>query len=437
MANKGSYAARSRRDFLKTAAHAGLSTGLLKASALTTGMMLSRTAVSQSDTGIKRVVCLYTPNGSVFKNGKSLFIPEVDASTSELILNKTSAPLESLKSECVFFSDAKVPGVGGGHGNTTKVLGFSKNHKTTFDVMLANTLGASAPFPHLLLGVESMIGNRGTASALDGRQVPYEDNPFKVFDRVFNSNVSTAEVGVRREQRVLDAHMAEIAELKKILGSSETRRLEEHLSSLEAIERRLQSKAGNTCRTSAWNSGGFAFSSTDPMGKKSFTTVSELQMDLAVLALRCNYTRVVSIMLADHMAQHLVPELPLSVEDNYHTAVHYLTKDREDSTKGNHYLVGRLAYLLEKLKNETDEFGNSLLDSTLVINVTDMADGHLHSTNKAPVVLAGGGSNVKGGQLTTCGNFGSIFDTVTAALGLKDEIPWYGEAGGPLSGIFV
>lgn len=410
-----------RRRFLKTAAHAGLSTAFLHASTLATGMMLGRSAHAM--TGINKVVCVYVPGGAPTQGGNSLFVP-----SSNLVLPAASAPFESVKDECVFFSDAAVTG-GGGHGFTSKTLGASV-HSNTYDVELERTLGANSPFPSLLLGVQSNDGNHGSATRKDNREVTYQDNPIATFNRLFNGNVSVGSIDSQRSQSVLDIQKAEIVELQKVLGSAEKERLDEHLTAIEKMQERLQSQADQNaiaaCSSPVWNTGNFNYNAND---KTQFTTLSNLQSDLAVLALRCNYTRVVSIMLSNHQSDHSVPQLNWS--DTYHQSIHGGSVATYTETRA--YLSSRVAYLIEQLKAATDEFGNSLLDSTLVVQVTDMGDGNAHSSTNAPMLLAGGGAAIQRGQLANCGNHVNIFDTMTEAMGLTGLVPQYGS--GALSGI--
>lgn len=423
----------SRRQFIKTMGGAGLSTSLLKTSSLAAGMMLGRSAIAAGASDVCRVVFVYTPGGAPFVNDNSLFNP-----SANLALPVASAPMESVKNECVFFNDVAVSG-GGGHGYTQKVLGASVR-PDTIDVALADTLGANTPFPLLLLGVQSNNGNHGFATQRAYRALAYQDNPIATFNRVFagsdNSGGSGgASIDTLRAQSVLDIQKAEIAELQSILGNEERQRLETHLASIETIERRLQAQSQDGGNGSgdpgAFNPDNFAYNSSDTT---TFTRVSDLQMDLAVLALQANQTRVISVMLGNHQSDHSVPELNWS--DTYHQSIH----GAGEQGVGPHietraYLSRRFTYLVAALRSATDEFGNSLLDSTLVVQVTDMADGNNHTTNNAPMLLAGGGSAINRGQSTRCGQHVNIFDTVTEVLGLAGQIPRYGN--GPISGVIA
>jgi len=305
----------------------------------------------------------------------------------------------------------------------------------TIDVALSETLGANSPFPLLLMGVQSTFGNKGFASQKQYQALAYQDNPIATFNRVF-ANIGSSgggSIGTLRSQSVLDIQKAEISDLQAILGREERDRLDAHLSALETIEQRLQSAGGGGGDTdpSGFNPNGFNY---DPTDFSTFTEVSDLQMDLTVLALQANQTKVASIMLGNHQSEHAIADLNWS--DSLHQSIHGAgERGVVPHTETRAFLSTRFTYLIEKLKAATDEFGNSLLDSTLVVQVTDMADGDNHTGDSAPMVLAGGGSAINRGQLARCGDHVNIFDTMTEVYGLSGEISDYGD--GPLTGIIA
>lgn len=416
-----------RRAFLSAASKAGLSLGFLQASTFAGGIMLGRAAEAQSSSAIKRVICVYIGDGAPV-NGTNKWLP-----SNNLVLPVTTAPLESVKQHCVFFSNAIISDAGGaevgGHGNTAKAFGGA-GFSNTFDVELERTLGANSPFPSLLLGVQSH--GHGSATKKGGSEIVYQDNPSVAFNRLFGSNLNVSSIGIQRSQSILDLHSQELTALRGVLGSAENERLQEHLASVEKISSRLTQQAENeadpACVNPSWNSGGFIYDSSN---KTRFTTESTLQIDTAVLALKCNLTNVVSIMLGNHQSEHAIPELNFKAD--YHQSIHGGQSGAYEETRA--YLSGRLAYLISELENTTDEFGNSLLDSTLIIQSTDMADGDAHSSTDAPVMLAGGGSAINRGQVVNCGRHTNVFDTASEALGLSSEITQFGQ--GPITGVIA
>ena len=209
----------NRRAFLKTVGKAGLSAGFLRASTFATGMMIGRAAQAQTS-GIKRVICVFIPGGAPV-DGTNLWLP-----SSDLTLAATTAPLESVKGECVFFENALISDSGGagtgGHGNTSKAFG-AQGYSNSYDVLLERTIGASSPFPSLLFGVQS--NGHGSATKKDNTEVVYQDSPTAMFNRLFSSSVNLNPIGVQQSQSILDLHKDEIAALQNVLGSAELDRL--------------------------------------------------------------------------------------------------------------------------------------------------------------------------------------------------------------------
>jgi len=413
----------NRRNFLSTVSKAGLSMSFLQGSTFATGMMLGRAASAQSG-GIRRVINVYCPGGAP----TGTFVP-----SDSLVLGATSAPLEAVKDQCIFFSGTSIVdadgGPVGGHGNTSNVFGGG-GFDNTFDVELERTLGANSPFPSLLLGVQS--NGHGSSTKVGGNEINYQDNPTAAFNRLFNSNVNTSSIGTQRSQSILDVHAAEIAMLQQRLGASERERLDEHLASVETIQARIELQAaGETseaCSDPVWNTGGFVYDNAD---RTRFNTESELQVDTAVLALQCNLTNVVSIMFGNHQSEHAIPTL--NYTGDYHQSIHGGSVSTYTETRA--YLTSRVAYLISELARATDEFGNSLLDSTLVIQSTDMGEGNAHTSDNCPMMMAGGGSSIRRGQVVSTDRHMNMFDTASEALGLGSQINQFGT--GPITGVIA
>ena len=100
------------------------------------------------------------------------------------------------------------------------------------------------------------------------------------------------------------------------------------------------------------------------------------------------------------------------------------------------YFSERVAYLIQRLKDTDDPAGGKLIDSTLVVQVTDMGDGSSHTGEDAAYMFAGGGSAVKKGQIVTASNHHRLLDTVAQYMGVQGVIPNY-DPNGAQPGILV
>jgi hypothetical protein len=130
--------------------------------------------------------------------------------------------------------------------------------------------------------------------------------------------------------------------------------------------------------------------------------------DLLVMALKCDLTRFGSFQLFNGGNQATITSFvqtePYNLPDKYrlvntrtgHHAISHLTDDNgfADLTAIVRYTVQQFAYLVHALKTATDASG-SLLDHSVVMCSSEIGEGHSHSEDNLPVILAGraGGLN--------------------------------------------
>jgi hypothetical protein len=141
-------------------------------------------------------------------------------------------------------------------------------------------------------------------------------------------------------------------------------------------------------------------------------------------------------MFGNHQSDFTVPEA--GVDTNYHQSIH--GRPMADYIAYRIYFTEKLRYLIQSLANTQDMDGNTLLDNTIVLQVSDMADGRSHDGENVPYMLAGGGGGVltTGRSLTLNGvSHNTILDTVAQAAGVDVNSADYEQYGdGPISGIF-
>ncbi|MGD8909508.1 MAG: DUF1552 domain-containing protein [Chromatiales bacterium] len=418
----------SRRGFLKKLGGVGLSGAMLKLPLLSGNMLWARSVFAAD--APKRVIFVYTAGGAV----PDEWMPS--GSETDFTLPSMSAPLESVKEHCVFLKGVNMTNAG--HGLTSKALGTT-DRTMTLDIYMARTLGQASPYSQLQLGVIS--NGFGSISRYNWNEPAYEDNPSNAFERLFGSGASvsavTEDLATSQKRSVLDCNLEALTQLRNSLGSFERERLDEHADAIERIEARLSSTSepvsAGGCSSPVFNSSGF---SGDTASDVNFDAIADLQCDVATLALKCDLTRVVSIMFGNHQSDFTVPEVGVNM--NYHASIHGSTL--ADYTQYRTYFTTKLLYLIESLANTQDTDGNSLLDNTILLTVSDMGDARSHAGDDVPYMLAGGG----GGTLTT-GRFlnlggvsyNTILDTVAEAAGVdvnSSDYTFYGD--GPMSGIF-
>lgn len=424
---KSNIESKSRRDFLKRLGGVGLSGAMFKLSVLGGNLLWARSVFAAD--APKRVIFVYTAGGAI----PDQWLPR--GSETNFTLPTMSAPLESVKQHCVFLKGVNMNGPG--HGLTSKALGTDKT--MTLDIYMARTLGQATPFSQLQLGVIS--NGFGSISRYNWNEPAYEDNPLNAFQRLFGTSApstSTVDIETRRDLSVLDSNLEALNQMRSNLGSFEKARLDEHADAIRRIEARLNAASppptsGGACTSPSFNQNGFNGATNS---EANFDKIADLQCDVATLALKCDLTRVVSVMFGNHQSEFTVPES--GVNTNYHHSIH--GRPVEEYIKYRTYFTTKLRYLIQSLASTQDMDGNSLLDNTILLTVSDMGDARAHAGDDVPYMLAGGG----GGALTT-GRFltlngvshNTILDTVAQAAGVDVNNANYQRYGnGPVSGIF-
>lgn len=419
-----------RRNFLKFIGKAGLSLPLLQATSLGAGLMLSRQAEADGNS-LRKVIFIYVPDGTP-GGASSSFLPSEDG---QMTLKTCSQPLESVKHECVFFKGLEIVG-GGGHGLTQRVLGaFANGVSGSIDLALEETVGAITPVASLRLSVRNRSSTESTEtkdpiSARVWSGSNFQDNPQAAFEMLFSNALDSSDIGTRRNNKKLNVNDTALAELKTKLGSYELQRLEQHQAAIEKLRNDLATAASSTaplgCGNPQFNPASLSVEEVD----SNFTNLFNLQVENALLALKCNITRVASIQLGTHQADFSVT----GESESYHTSIHSGNLDFYARYRA--YFSERLAHLIQRLKEMDDPAGGKMIDSTLVVQVTDMGDGGAHTGTDAPFMFAGGGSAVNRGSIISVTNHHRLLDTVAQYMGVYGTIGAY-DANGPASGILV
>jgi hypothetical protein len=116
----------------------------------------------------------------------------------------------------------------------------------------------------------------------------------------------------------------------------------------------------------------------------------QTQIDLAVMALKCDLTRVVTLQW-NHAAGNLDFKW-LGIGRSHHQISHDADTNlasQDQLVQINTWYARQLAYLLARL-DETPEGSGTMLDNTLVFWCNELDKGNRHSHTDMPYLLAGG-----------------------------------------------
>ena len=277
---------------------------------------------------------------------------------------------------------------------------------TTVDQIAAQHIGQQTLLPSLELSMDLLqtIGqcDNGYACVYQNNlswsspttPLPAEAHPRIVFERLFGEGGSAADrrAALQRRASLLDWVKDDIANLQRRLGPSDRARVDQYLSTVREVERRIQKAEAATTTEQLPDL-------DRPVGvPASYADHATLMFDLQVLALQGDVTRVITFQLARETSTRTYPEI--GVPDPHHPLTHHGNDPEKIArmAKINAFHVSLFAYFLEKLKS-TPEGDATLLDHSLYLYGSGMGDPNVHDHVNLPILVAGGSAGrVKGGR---------------------------------------
>jgi hypothetical protein len=293
------------------------------------------------------------------------------------------------------------------------------------DQVAARSMGQKSPLPSIELTIED---GRTMSWSSATTPLPMQRNPQVVFEKLFGQGGTEAERNARRDQArsLLDSVTAEIGGLRRTLGGSDAARMDQYLTDVREIERRIQ-LAGQL-------PDGVKLPARPNGVPDNFEAHIRLLFDLQVLAWQADITRVSTLMIAREISGTTYPNS--GVRDAFHNLSHHsnLQANKDRFAVLNTYHVTQLKYLLDKLKATPDGDGN-LLDHSVVLYGSGIADGNNHDHDPLPIALIGGASGgLQGGRhiRAAAGTpLANLYTAVLNKLGVATEK--FGDSNGVLS----
>ena len=268
---------------------------------------------------------------------------------------------------------------------------------TSLDQMYAQRFGQETPIPSMQLCIENVDQAGGCAYgyacvytdsiswASPTEPLPVIRDPRVAFEKLFGVGGSLEERTMRRRTRrsILDWVATELTSIKRTLGPEDRHRLDSYLEDIREVERRI-------ARIEARNSSGEPRDLPEaPAGvPDSFREHVELMFDLQALAFAADVTRVFSFKMGRDGSARTYPES--GSEKPFHPASHHggAEKAVREFFAINKYHVGMLPYFLNKLKSMSEGDSN-LLEKTMILYGSPMADGNLHNHRRCPLIVLG------------------------------------------------
>jgi hypothetical protein len=309
----------------------------------------------------------------------------------------------------------------------------------TIDQVIAKKMGQDTPLPSLELAIEGASVNCGDGLSCSYRDtiswqsetspLPMQNNPQVVFERLFGDGNDLTQRKARRQQSLslLDSVLGEANSLQQKLPASDRARMDQYLTDVREIERRIQ-KAGEQVSDDLELPAA-------PTGVP--TDVEEhikLMYDLQVLAWQTEITRISTFQVAHELSNAVYTKS--TVRDAFHILSHHsnIQENKDRFTILNRYHVGMLGYFLEKLQKTPDGDG-TLLDHSLIVYGSGLGDGNQHDHADLPVLVAGGASgNHKGGRHIRTPKDTPMADLLVAVLAKMDiQAEKFGDSAGTIA----
>lgn len=329
---------------------------------------------------------------------------------TDMILGKTLEPLAGLRSKLnvvdgLFNKESVNKGI---HPvQTGNILSGASLQKgallragVSIDQLLARTIGEETAHPSLVLSCEqpttgyhesnySLAYSSHLSWQSETTPVPLEVYPAQVFDGLFENRNG------RRDQSILEGVAGQSSALLKKMGRSDQHKLDEYLTSVREVEKRLQR------RSAMPNAAGPVTATGEKMARPAdgipvdITEHMRLMCDLLALAFQTDRTRLATLILCRDLSGMTYPFL--GIRKAHHPMSHEDWTD--DYEKICRFYVGHLAQLATRL-DAMKEGDSTVLDNSCLLFTSNMWSGSKHDSSRLPLLTLGGlGGTIQTGRV--------------------------------------
>ncbi len=283
--------------------------------------------------------------------------------------------------------------------------------------------------PSMVLSIDAGTGflsRTGTISyGLDGKPIPAENNPRRIFDRLFRGDRASLES--RRDQlqrriRLVDAVLESARSLEQRLGKSDREKMDQYLTSLNEVESRLN--ASEKWIDVPLKPQDYSHLNLDVTSEGEPREYYRNLFDLIALAFDADITRSVTFMLnrEDGMGISDTFPLKLGLSRTHHSLSHAEDKVGQlDFARYDLFLSEQLAHFLGRLQEYKDNYG-TVLDNSLVLFGSGAST--THCPRNLPTLIAGGANmGLRHGAYWRQGEtqMSNVFLSILHSLGIEQN----------------
>ncbi len=219
------------------------------------------------------------------------------------------------------------------------------------------------------------------------------------------------------------------------IGSEDKVRLDEYLSVMRSLEERIE-RSSDPARN-AWKPLAELPASAPTEHPQSHLEHCRLMLDMIAVAFQTDTTRISTFMFGNAVSNVSFRFLE-GCTAGHHDVSHH--KDEADKL-GEYQIINRwhveqYAYFLRRL-SELKEGESSVLDNSMVLFASALADGNKHDPHHLPILLGGrGGGRIDTGQHLVYGEDHPLADLYVSMLdAFGTPVDRFGDSKGPLPGL--
>ncbi len=375
-------------------------------------------AATSAGTPPVRMAWVYIPQGAYMP----YWMPKAEGTTADYELSECLQPMAEHKKDIIVFGGlacdkARANGDGGGDharaggayltgAQPKKTAGVNIQAGISADQYAAAHVAQKTRFPSLEMAIE---GYRGSGNCDNGyacvyehtlswrdatTPLPTEVNPKLIFDRLFAEKANDPATQAKNKLRasVLDAVMEDARGLNRRLGGNDRQKLDQYLTSVRELEQQIT-------RAETLSPLTLPDDVSRPAGVPAdLTEHIRLMSDLMVLAFQTDVTRISTLMLGREGSEQKYRMM--GVTEGHHTISHHQNKPENLARLKliSIYQMQQFAYLLKKMKSVKEGEG-TLLDNTMLVFGSAIADPNRHAHEELPMIMAGrGGGSINPGR---------------------------------------
>jgi hypothetical protein len=423
----------SRREVLKGAAGVTLVLPLLEAM----GAEVSKQAP-------RRFCAIYTANGmSLPKEENGIdewsWFPRRKDQDGQFVFGESTEPLSSFRKKLSFMGGLYHPSGPKADPHTCSDMWLTgaplhnpkagSYNSVGLDQVIARHTKQHCRQPSLVLSVDAGTGfssRTGTISYnFEGRPIPAENNPRRVFDRLFRGDRDSLEnqrESLKHRIRLVDAVLENTRSLNRRLGRSDQEKLDHYLTSLDEVESRLV--ASEKWIDIPIKKQDYSHLNLDASSEGEPHEYYRNMFDLIALAFDADITRSVAFMLNREDGMGISDTFPikLGLKRTHHNLSHAGdVVGQRGFAKYDQFLSQQLAYFMGRLEGYQDLNG-SLLDNSILLFGSGASTTH-HSRNLPTMIAGGANMGLKHGQYWRNGEtrMSNVYLSILHSMGIEER----------------